>query len=83
MRNTGCYDNSGIIKLKERLKTMSNENEKNKEIKAQKKAFTPPPGKNPKPFDQFSNPKKFSTNPQSSFNAFHRRLNTRRSSGGK
>jgi len=40
--------------------------------KAAKKGFQPPSA--PKPFQQFSNPNKFSGNSQKSFNAFHRRL---------
>jgi hypothetical protein len=38
--------------------------------KEQNKKFTPPP----KPFQQFSNPNKFSGGPPKSYNAFHRRL---------
>ena len=34
----------------------------------------PPFGNNPKPFQQFSNPNKFSGGSPKSFNAFHRRL---------
>lgn len=52
-------------------------------IQAQNKGTKPSFGKNPKPFEQFSGPKQYMGGAPSSFNAFHRRLNTRRSSGGK
>ena len=46
-------------------------NSLNKENK--KKGFQPP-NDTPKPFQQFSNPNKFSGGAPKSFNAFHRRL---------
>lgn len=55
--------------------------EKNKKTdKEEKKKGFIPPGtlNNPKPFQQFSAPSKF-TGPKQQFAAFHRRLNTRRS----
>lgn len=55
--------------------------EKDKKLKQEekKKGFTPPGVlNNPKPFQQFSTPNKF-TGPKQQFTAFHRRLNTRRS----
>ena len=51
--------------------------------KSENKGFVPPGGYKPKPFEQFSNPNKFKGGSQGNFGAFHRRLNTRRSSGGK
>lgn len=41
---------------------------------AENKINKPPFSKNPKPFEQFSNPNKFKGGPPKSFNAFHRRL---------
>ena len=41
---------------------------------SKKKGFVPPVGNNPKPFQQFSNPNKFSGGQPKSYNAFHRRL---------
>ncbi len=38
--------------------------------KQENKKFTPPP---PKPFQQFSNPGKYTGGPPKNFNAFHRR----------
>ena len=61
---------------------MNNEDQKRQKDKPQdklkaenkKKGYEPPFGNNPKPFEQFSNPKKFSGGAPKSFNAFHRRL---------
>ena len=42
---------------------------------SKKKGFQPPNSlNNPKPFQQFSSPNKFSGGPPKSFNSFHRRL---------
>ena len=58
---------------KEQKKEKDNPQDKAK-IKSQKKRFQSPASSNPKPFQQFSNPNKFSGGPPKSFNAFHRRL---------
>ena len=48
--------------------------DKKEKIESKKKAFTPPPGNNSKPFSQFSTQPKFSSGPSRSYTAFHRRL---------
>jgi len=54
--------------------TTNKEQKKPKENAQEKKQFTPPIPKAPKPFQQFSSPNKFKGGPPKSFNAFHRRL---------
>ena len=55
---------------KDQKRQKDNPEDKNK-IENKKRAFQPPP---PKPFQQFSNPNKFSGGAPKSYNAFHRRL---------
>lgn len=62
---------------------MGNKPENKQKNENKQKGYTPPIQNKPRPFDEFSNPKKFLGGAPKSFNAFHRRLNTRRSSGGK
>jgi len=61
---------------------MADNKEQNKQKNLPKqKGYSPPVSNNPKSFQQFSNPKAFTSGPPQSFSAFHRRLNNRRSSG--
>lgn len=53
----------------------------NPKDKSKSKGFIPPGGYKPKAFEQFSNPKNYQGGPHMSQAGFHRRLNTRRSSG--
>ena len=60
-----------MAEAKDQKKQKGNSKDKNK-IEGKKQGFQPP-GKNPKAFQQFSNPNKFSGGSQQNFKSFHRR----------